>query len=273
MRIFLSPVGIRKKLLVAGCWLLGKLTTNNQKLTTLTLSLSLTLTLSPNLVFATDHHPILGPCTRYEDSYSGLNFETEYIENWPTFYHETVDGIVEEYFELPEIDCEAEDYEELFTPGPLLEDLASKLPPWEDSDDRDRLTRFDLDKVLLEYLRVYECSIIEFRSALEFDTAVEEFDRAGITDMFMDYFAPELLEDAFERSLLIERERLVARRALHRTLTLIGAFDRLRPLEIELECAQRVTLDIRNAMSLTAEVSSCYPRVWNAKDPLRDFED
>lgn len=49
--------------------------------------------------------------------------------------------------------------------------------------------------------------------------------------------------------------------------------DRLRPLEAELECMQRMSIDIRNIAALSAETSACMPRTWYAKDALRDFKE
>lgn len=86
-------------------------------------------------------------------------------------------------------------------------------------------------------------------------------------------FFSGLMEQFLDRSAIINEERVVARVTLHRVLTLIGNFGRLRPLEAELECTQRLSLDIRNISALTAETSSCLPRIWNAKDVLRDYKE
>ena len=146
--------------------------------------------------------------------------------------------------------------------------LAEKLPTWAKGDLI--LSRFDTARVLLEYLRVYECALTEFDNFILFDTRQEEFDANGVNFV---YHLSELLDDSVKRADVIIQERLIARRALHRALTLIGAFERLRPVEAELECMQRFSLDVRNVAALTAEASACMPRAWNAKDTLRDYKE
>lgn len=215
-----------------------------------------------------DEHPILSPCTRFDDRYDVLGFNSNYIDDWKDIYHTNVNDIVEEYLKQPEIECTAESYVELFTPGPALLDLAASLPTWNDPDVP--LSRLDTARVLLEYLRLYECALVEYDALLYYETAQEEFDIRGEI-AFEKFFFSDLISEAFSRGNTIKRERIVARKSLHRVLTLIGAFDRLRPLEAELECMQRFSLDVRNIAALSAEASACLPRTWNAKDALRDL--
>lgn len=214
-----------------------------------------------------DEHPILAPCSRNDERYAQLGFADLYIEELPDEYHGRVDRVLEEYLEPLDLTCDAENYAELMKPGEELESLANALPTWASGDVE--LSRFDTARVLLEYLRVYECALTEFEGFLLFDTALEEFDINGPEYV---YHLGGLVKDGFKRIELIRHEQLVARRALHRALTMIGAFERLRPIEAELECMQRVSLDMRNIAALTAETSACLPRAWNAKDTLRDME-
>ncbi|MBT4119802.1 MAG: hypothetical protein HOG89_03870 [Candidatus Peribacter sp.] len=214
-----------------------------------------------------DEHPILAPCTRFDDRYQNLLFRDTYIEEWPEIYHDQVDRVVQEYLQPRELKCDAEDYETFLPPGGELLSLAAGLPTWNDPDVP--LSEYDISRVLLEYLRVYECALMEFDEYLVYDTAVEQFSKPGITKMFFS----GLMEQFLDRSAIINEERVVARVTLHRVLTLIGNFGRLRPLEAELECTQRLSLDIRNISALTAETSSCLPRIWNAKDVLRDYKE
>lgn len=215
-----------------------------------------------------DEHPILAPCSRFDEQYRFLFFESTPVEAWPDMYHERVDKVIEEYLEKAELECDAENYGELLRAGPELYDLAASLPTWQDSAVP--LTRFDTARVLLEYLRVYECALMEFDEFLYFDTTIEmgrEDPSLGMFDIFMS----DLMVEGQERAGLIAKERATARKILQRVLKLIGAFERLRPIEAELECMQRLSLDIRNVSALTAEASACLPRTWNAKDSLRDF--
>ena len=234
------------------------------------LSFALTLSL-PGITAALDYetHPVLAPCSRFSDYYDHLGFREEGIKEWPKRYHDRVNLVVEEYFNTTDIDCAAEDYEALFEPGTELLDLAAALPPFNDPETR--VTRFDTGRVLLEYLRIYECALNEYGMLVAYDTAQEEYDAFGEID-FATYFLSDLMSDSFERRKLIEREKTVARTSLERTLYLIGSLDRLRPLEAELECAQRLTLDIRNLTALSAETSSCLVRT-GATDVLRDYKE
>ena len=69
----------------------------------------------------------------------------------------------------------------------------------------------------------------------------------------------------------MKEEVALARPTLHRTLSLIGGIDRLRPVDSSFECLQRASLDIRNILGLTAEVTSCLPRILDTRGSLRDL--
>lgn len=212
-------------------------------------------------------HPILAPCTRFDDRYAALLFKSTYIEDWSDIYHDQVDKVIEEYLQPRKLQCDADDYETFLPPGKELEDLAKLLPTWKDPDVP--LSEYDISRVLLEYLRIYECALMEFGEFLEFDSAKEEISKPNFLEMYLD----ELALESVERSAIIQEERVIARSTLHRVLSLIGNFGRMRPLEAELECTQRLSLDIRNIAALTAETSACLPRIWNAKDALRDYKE
>lgn len=220
-------------------------------------------------------HPMLTPCSRYEDRYDQLLFAHRNIKEWPEIYHDQMRRVVDEYLEPTTFKCDAENYTEFMKPGKELLSLAAALPTW--NDPKVPLSRFDISRVLLEYLRIYECSLMEYDTFLYFDTTKEKFDEQEIVEgkpvNFFDFFFSDLLDEASVRADLVNTERTIARKTLQRVLTLIATAERLRPLEAELECMQRYSLDVRNAMSLTAEASSCLPRIWNAKDILRDIND
>lgn len=216
-----------------------------------------------------EEHPILAPCTRFDDRYDALDFNSKDIDKWPDIYHDQVDRIIEEYLQPRELQCDADDYETFLPPGTELKKLAELLPTWNDPEVP--LSEYDISRVLLEYLRIYECALMEFGEYLPYDTTLEE--RTDPNAHFTDIFFPELAVESFKRSAIIRKERTIARKTLHRVLTLLGNLGRLRPLEAELECTQRVSLDIRNIAGLTAETSACLPRIWNAKDALRDYKE
>ncbi len=221
-----------------------------------------------------NEHPILAPCSRYEERYRQLGFEDALLQDWPAMYHARVNNVIEEYLEPSSPLCSAENSTDLLPSGEELLSLATSLPTW--NDPRIPLSRLDTSRVLLEYLRVYECALMEFETFLPYDTAKEEFSKEffRIGNLpFFDFFFSDLVKESFDRSALIKSELSVARNALERTLTLLGGFERLRPLEAELECMQRLTLDVRNISALTAETSACLPRIWNARDPLRDMKE
>ena len=217
-----------------------------------------------------DEHPRLAPCSSFEDRYDTLLFRDTNLEEWPDIYHDQVNRVVEEYFEIGEVACDAEDYDALLEPGGELLNLAAALPTW--NDPKVPLSRLDTARVLLEYLRIYECALFEFDIFREFDTMREEDRIRGDINVAVEYWMYELAIDSSERYDIIKKEREIARRALHRVLSLIGAYDRLRPLEAELRCMQRFSLDMRNITALTAETAACMPpRIWQADDSLRDF--
>ena len=231
---------------------------------------------------APDQYPILAPCSRFDEAYEDLGYLDKPIEEWKKAYHDAVSEVVAESLEQPKIECTATDYDSLLQPGTKLEELAKKLPPWQKQDDDDAnevsITRFDISRVLLEHLRVYECALSEYYEFRYYDTAAEEFrkeeEETGSERInFFDYFISDLVKDTNERSAFIIKEKTIARTALHRTLTILGTMDRLLPLQAELECMQRMSLDIRNIAGLAAETSSCMPRTWNAKDVLRDYQE
>lgn len=228
-------------------------------------------------------HPILAPCSRYEERYKDkAKFDGEYLKTWEETYHKTVDEVIEEHLKTPTLACDASSYAVFMEAGPKLKEVAKSLPTWQ--DNAVRLTRFDLGRVLLEYLRVYECALDEYENGpSKYETAREvgrEEDEGirtpdpepSIKDFFLSIFWKDLLEEDDERLKIIKREKTVARETLTRTLGVISALDRLRPLEMELQCMQQISLDIRNIAALSAEASACFPRAWSTKDILRDIK-
>lgn len=215
-------------------------------------------------------YPVLGPCSR-DTNLGNVDFIQKPFKEWAETYHKTVDDVIEEHMGPTELKCEGQSYQELLQPGPKLSQLAHSLPPWQDTQNRQKLQQSDVGLVLLEYLRVYECSLMEYSFFQAPEIVREEFRSQNPATMVLNFFHADLVKQLFERSAIIVNETKTARKTLYKVLDLLSSYDRLRPMEAELECLQRTSLDIRNVMSLAAETSACLPRAWSAKDPLRDL--
>lgn len=217
-------------------------------------------------------YPILAPCTRDDPAYKTIDFTKEPFKDWPKTYHATVNRIIEDHMKQPTLQCDGDTYQELLEPGEPLKTLARSLAPWQKEEDIAKLKQSDMSLVLIEYLRVYECALLEY-SAFEAPLIVKEkTQEAGPGGILQAYTYAKLLVDLLERAAVILSELKTARPTLYYTLNLISSYDRLRPLQAEIECVQRASLDIRNMTALTAEASACLPRVWSTKDPLRDLK-
>ncbi len=193
-------------------------------------------------------------------------------------YHSTVEGVVAAHFsELTSIntrplECTANDYRGLLQPSEQLRFLAEQLPEWGSSRTED-LSEADIGPVLLEWLRVYECSLFQ-RSKFLSTTIVKEMGtERELSDGTMIQTIPDgdFTREQLRQRDIIATQILVSRPALERTLAFMGGADRLRPLSAELECLKRASLDLRNATGLTAETASCMPKIWDARGSLRDL--
>ena len=202
----------------------------------------------------------LPPCTAQDTPFAGLTPD----ESAET-YHETVNDIIEDHLRglrtlsTASLQCAADGYRQLLPARESLIDLASALPPWKNPDRLESLSQADIGSVLLEFLRTYECALHERSEFLP------TFIIGTKAIMRGEY---EALSNA-ERA-TIQRELLIARPALDRTLTLIGGLDRLQPLAADIECLKRTSLDLRNIVGLLAEATSCLARIEDARGSLRD---
>lgn len=205
-------------------------------------------------------YPILGSCEASADVFPpSLDFRDS-IERLSTDYHQTVNDIVNAHLEKREIEC-SDNVKEV--PSAVLSNLAKLLPPWKDPEDMEGLAETDIGPVLLEYLRIYECTLKEERFFLPSRAAKDVASRNLVNiPAWFGIFA-----DRWGR---ISEELFYARKSLERTLAYLGGMDRLRPVDASLECLQRSSLDIRNILGLTADASACLPRAWDARTSLRD---
>ncbi len=198
----------------------------------------------------------LAPC-----SAEGSIFEEEDFTEWKKIYHNAVNAAVESHMQTMKgiteqpIACTAENYASVLPSSSALRSIGEMLPSWKDrlSD----LHESDMSAVLLEFLRVYECSMNEYAETLAFR------DRSNMTGT--------LLDQQSRVANTIHNEQAISREALIRTLSLTGGFDRLQPLNIDIECLKRASLDLRNTVGLAADVASCMPRSWDPKGSLRDL--
>ena len=193
-------------------------------------------------------------------SMEGSPFKAAEFDAWKDTYHETVRKVLAaDANTMEKVQC-AESDQNLPGATKELKDLASKLPPWQSATRLRLLSQSDLSAVLVEYLRVYECSMLEYRSFLPVQASREGVETLG---------AYEDLRR--RRQEVIRNELSVSREALNRTLAMMGRMNRLRPIFSDVHCFVGLSLDLRNQLGLVAEISSCLPRIQDARGNLRDI--
>ena len=231
-----------------------------------------------------DALPILGACSSYQDPSGpfvrpaileviqlafGENDRPSTIDVWAAKYHADVEEALEQHLGRSEQDVGFECTQEgNFPPVPKIQEIAATLPPWKGNTDD--LTFSDTSTVLLEYLRAYECALVERFLFIPAEVKAEEERRADASQIDM----PNISELWILTSGQMEQTRDeigVARPTLSRALTFIGGLDRIGSLGKEVECLQRASIDLRNSLALSADASACLPRIWEAKDLLRDL--
>jgi hypothetical protein len=194
-------------------------------------------------------------------SAEGSVFETLKFDDWKSAYHDSVNAAVETHIQTMKgiteqpIACTAANYTSVIPASGALRAIGGGLPAWKDR--LGDLHEADMSAVLLEFLRVYECSMNEYLEKLPI------VDRSAMTGT--------LIEQQGRIADRIRIEETISREALVRTLGLVGGFDRLQPLNIDIECLKRASLDLRNVTGLAADISSCMPRSWDVKGSLRDL--
>lgn len=245
---------------------------------------------------AAEKYPVLSACsqesykTLFDSDYASLvqslpseidvNDIPDIVDFWSSLYHYNVDEMVTYHVggntSVPEyeqaVKCEEENEGASYPPGPIMTQVAMQLPPWKDATDFAQLSESDIGAVLLEYLAGYECALWERRFYLSTKVIVDEFKlRDFLTIPRLNTW--NVLEEIADQRAKIDRELITARKAANRTLVYLSGYSRLGQLDRELQCLQRASLDLRNVLAVMAETSSCLPRIWSAKDPLRDIFD
>lgn len=216
-----------------------------------------------------EENTILTPCSRFTESYLQLHFTDGNFAQWPSEYHQTAAAVVEEHLRslsrAPQ--CAAETGNGVLPAGPKLTQLAGKLPSWKNAS----VSQWEMGSVLLEFLRAYECALVERLYFLYPDALNELESKLEEEGQPLEITLSLLAAEAADEDRTIMQELATARPTLHRSLAVLAGLDRLLPLNNELQCIERASLDIRNALALSAEAGACLPRIWNAKDPLRDL--
>ncbi len=206
-----------------------------------------------------DQSAHLAACTAVGSPFASLP-----LSAWPEMYHRTVAQAVDAHLrqmggiaEVP-LQCTASETIRVEEATEELRELARSLPAWKSRADS--LSESELTTVLLEFLRIYECSFNEWKDV-----------RWSKSLSGADVGARSVRLEA--ENTLITRELTVAKPALERTLLIVSGFDRLRPLSYGTECLKRTSLDLRNVLGLAAEATACLPRSWDARGSLRDLAD
>jgi len=225
-----------------------------------------------------DDSKTAGSCSKYDNAIQAMGYTTKYLQEWPEKFHTDVAEGIQELFEPPVIDCHAETPYDLVAldldEESKLYKIAKDLPPWQDPVELAKLTRMDAGPILLEYLRVYECMLKEFDTFLPIEVRHELHKKAqdaGDPDRHIEISDIAFYGSDYEQT--INHELAATRKAIEQSLTILMRMERLRAIEAEFECLQRASLDIRNIASLTADSAVCLPRMWDAKDPLRDMKE
>lgn len=190
-------------------------------------------------------------------------------------------------------------------PMPALTAMADALPGWKQqvrnigggfSLAARPVTQGAFASVLAEYLRAYECRLLEVQQS-SLSVVAHNEDRQGTfccrdgacvdaaggrctTPASADPtcgdtcpLAP-LVSDFIQRpTALFDRlqaERARARVAIERTLLTLSSFERRWSMSHDLQCLARASLDLEAEMNLLASTTSCMPRVWDAVTSLHD---
>lgn len=238
-----------------------------------------------SMAFSATTDPLYTQCmaTVGDESYCSSLFPPIPLpyDQWSSRYHKNIERVLEDFLgkqandnlafrqvrgAAAQCSLRSED-----PASPVIGQIAATLEPWSESGSP--FSQADTAPVLLEYLRVYECSLVERTLSLPVEIWREESDRRSLLPGGLDanpFFFLTFWETWNKQTQDIRRELAITRPTLERVLGMMGTVHMTRMFELDAECIQRASLDIRNAVALSADTASCLPRIWNAKDPLRD---
>jgi hypothetical protein len=206
-------------------------------------------------------------------------FANQPFAQWSATYHQTVSGVVgADVKSLSNAIC-PDTNTNLPAPTPELRALAAQLIPWKTSPARmSRLSEADMGAVLLEYLRTYQCAMLEYRTFFYPELVKRagnssSASSAGTSSSQKGLTVGEFNNLREQREREISNELTVSRLALQRTLGITGRINRLRPVFADINCFVASSLDLRNQLGLAAEIGACLPRIRDAHNSLRDLKD
>lgn len=214
----------------------------------------------------------LAPCT-----VEGSPFATRPFKEWASYYHSTVDRVVQAHIDslqglgTSELKCTASTLLETLKPSQDLANLAKLLAPWRTPARLAKLSELHVGPVLLEFLRVYECSNLERARTIQVSVLNVSNGTMGTgTGSQEGWDRGEMNNEMQAQTRRIESELRLARTVTHRALSILGSLDDLRGISVEVECLKRASLDMRNVVGLAADASACLARV-PGRASLRDL--
>lgn len=191
------------------------------------------------------------------------------LETWRTAYHQNVSAVVSSVLaQSQQNQCTVSQSQNVPT---VMLALASQLPPWRDTERLKTVRTEDVGSVLLEYLRLYECSLQEQASVIPVRSGLEILQKAlNENKPLVGIPVTEATNEAMRQLRLVAQEMTVSRPAMHRSLLYLASTMRLGSLGQEIDCLLRTSADLRNTLGLAAETSACLPRIWDARGALRN---
>lgn len=192
------------------------------------------------------------------------------VKAWSLSFHRRMNQLVEAHLKQTDspISCDAGIR---MAPSEDLKKLAERLPQWKDSAHLENLSESDMPVVALAYLESYECTLKErdlATMATSYQSLTSPEENSSETG---DAVPVSTLNDAnMKEQGLLQTELLLARPTVHRVLTALSGRTRLTPILNALQCLQLASIDIRNALSLAAQVASTLPRGWDVRTTLRN---
>jgi hypothetical protein len=216
--------------------------------------------------------------TMFQDMQSATDVISLFKQNVSTVVHER-----QQYLEKSSAwECDKD------PPAPKLTALAARLPglsiPRTNGTDSMYLAPRPIGfnsfaSVLGEYMREYECKLSELQQqSLALVSSGDDIDEpctettssAGTSSSCPPVSGYDVFERTGAYQQRLQEERTIARTALERTFETLRSFETNYAVAVDLVCIQRLSLDLKNEMSLLADSVSCMPKIWDAVTSLHD---